>query len=78
MLSRIKGRAVIQSLDVRWRFSDVRDVVQSPNLRQGRLSHPFAVTQSFIAVYQIAKGKIASFNLMFDPMDFMKQLGVVP
>ncbi len=35
------------------------------------------VTLPFMAVYQVAEGKITSFNLVFDQMDLMKQLGVV-
>ena len=35
------------------------------------------VAMPFIIVYHIADGKIASFNLAFDQMDLLKQLGVV-
>lgn len=35
------------------------------------------VTLPFMAIYQVAEGKVTGFNLVFDQMDLMKQLGIV-
>lgn len=35
------------------------------------------VTLPFVAVYQVAEGKVAGFSLTFDQMELLKQLGVM-